>query len=311
MTVYTSTQLTTDSGDRHGVKPSLVVLHHTAFAGSIQNLVNSMMPGGRTVSAHAAIKDGQIINVVPESRRSFSLGAAIFERRVLSAECVNSTASPSWSLSDATHESIAQWVADVCRRHGIRPHREGAAAAWTVISHREVSTIHREGYATACPGGMRVDWIVARAQQLLTPTTTPTATKEDDMAQGLLFRNSDTGEVVFGNLATGMWVGLGRGYPELLKSAGLIDNADGTQAPNVNRPGNEFGYFRSIAMTARAGQVDTVALSTAVTDAVRLAVAAQGVSVDLAPVLAAVTAAAASINANVDEIPLGFTITAK
>lgn len=307
MSAYTSTQLTSDSGDRFGVKPSLVVLHHTAFVGSIQTLVNLMMPGGRTVSAHAAIKDNQIINVVPESRRSWSLGAAVFERRVLSAECVNSTGGPSWSLSDATHESIARWVADVCRRYGIRPHREGTPSSWTVIGHREVSTIHRQGYATVCPGGMRVDWIVARAQQLLTPPPT----KEDDMAQGLLFRNSDTGEVVFGNLATGMWVGVGRGYPELLKSAGLIDNADGMQAPNVNRPGNEFGYFRSIAMTARAGQVDTAALSTAVTDAVRGAVAAQGVNVDLAPVLAAVAAAAASINANVDEIPLGFTITAK
>lgn len=202
MTVYTSTQRTTDHSTRSGVRPSLVVLHHAAMTGSVQALINLMMPGGRTVSAHAAIKDTAIVSVVPEDRRSWSLGAAVFEQRVLSVECVNSTAAPSWLLSDLTHESIARWVADVCTRHGISPHRTGPPASWTVISHGEVQTIHRQSYATACPGGMRVDWIVARAQQIMRPAPPATATtpappklEEETMAQGAFYRNQDTGWV--------------------------------------------------------------------------------------------------------------------
>ena len=166
MSIYTSTRRTTDHGSRFGFKPKRFALHHGATT-SLAGLLRLMMPGGRKVSAHAAIDGDQIVSVVPESRRSFSLASALFERDVLSAECVNSRGAPSWALSDRTHESIARWVADVCRRHSIRPHRDGKPKTWTVIGHREVYTIHRRGYATACPGGMRLDSITRRAQQIL------------------------------------------------------------------------------------------------------------------------------------------------
>lgn len=169
MSVYTSSALTTDYGSRFGVKPDLIVPHHAAMQ-SLPGLVALMQPGGRTVSAHAAIGGSQIINTVPESERSFSLGAAVFERRVLSAECVNSAGAPGWPLADDTHESIARWVADVAQRWGIWPHRTGNPRDWTIIGHREVYTIHGQGYATACPGGMNLDWIVQRAQQIMRPT---------------------------------------------------------------------------------------------------------------------------------------------
>ena len=166
MSVYTSTKLTTDHGSRFLAKPTRIVLHHGATT-SLSDLIALMMPGGRTVSAHAAIGGREIVNVVPENRRSYSLGSALFERSILSAECVNSTGAPHWRLSDETHESIARWVADVSRRHKIKPHRDGPPSSWTVIGHREVYTIHRKGYATACPGGMRLDSIAKRAQELL------------------------------------------------------------------------------------------------------------------------------------------------
>ncbi len=189
MSVYTSTQLTTDHGSREGVKPSLIVLHHAAMT-SLPGLIGLMMPGGRTVSAHAAIGGDEIVNVVPEDRRSYSLGAAVFERRVLSAECVNSAGAPGWPLSDATHESIARWVADVATRHGIKPHRDGDPKGWTVIGHREVYTVHGQSYATACPGGMRLDAVVARAQEIIAEQI-----EENNMAQGAFFRNGTTGYV--------------------------------------------------------------------------------------------------------------------
>jgi len=198
VSIYTSTRRTTDHGSRFGFKPKRVVLHHAATT-SLAGLLRLMMPGGRTVSAHAAIGGDQIVSVVPESRRSYSLASALFERSVLSAECVNSTGAPSWELSDATHESIARWVADCSRRHGIRPHRDGKPKTWTVIGHREVYTIHRRGYATACPGGMRLDSITRRAQQILAGSqlagsaTTITDTEQDDDMR-LVKRNEGTPE---------------------------------------------------------------------------------------------------------------------
>lgn len=175
MTAYTAVRPTTDCGTRlGGQKPNIIVLHHTAGVMSIDTLVAMMQPGGRTVSAHAAIKDRDIVSVVPESKRAYALADGAFDSRAFNAECINSTGSPTWQLSDATHESIARWVADVCKRWGIRPHRSGPAKSWTIIGHREVYSIHRVGYATACPGGMKLDWVVTRAQQLMEDADMPT-----------------------------------------------------------------------------------------------------------------------------------------
>lgn len=166
MSVYTRSAPTTDHGSRFGARPTRVVLHHAATS-DLEALLALMQPGGRTVSAHAAIGGREIVAVVPEERRSFSLAAALFERSILSAECINSTGAPTWNLSAETHESIARWVADVCTRWGIVPHRDGPPKSWTVLGHREVHTIHGAGYATACPGGMNLDGITARAQQIM------------------------------------------------------------------------------------------------------------------------------------------------
>lgn len=189
MSVYTAIRPTTDCAPRNnGQDPNIVVLHHTAGVMSIDALVSMMMPGGRTMSAHAAIKDRDIVSVVPESKRAYALSDGAFDSRALNAECINSTGGPAWELSDATHESIARWVADVCKRHGIRPHRDGPQKTWTVIGHREVNSIHGAGYATACPGGMRLNWIVERAQDLMKskPKKRPTQ-GEEPMSAAYLF----------------------------------------------------------------------------------------------------------------------------
>lgn len=170
MSVYTRNVPTTDHGSRWLARPTRVVLHHAA-TDDLEALLALMQPGGRKVSAHAAIGGREIVAVVPEDRRSFSLAAALFERSILSAECVNSTGAPTWNLSAETHESIARWVADVCTRWGIVPHRDGPPKSWTVLGHREVHTIHGAGYATACPGGMNLDGITARAQHLMIEPT--------------------------------------------------------------------------------------------------------------------------------------------
>lgn len=206
MSVYTRTQLTTDHGPRvPEQKPNIIVLHHGALF-SLSSLLGLMMPGGRTVSAHAAIADKEIVKVVPSARRAYSLGSQSFDSRAMSTECVNNSGAPGWTLSDETHESIAQWVAEHCREFGIIPNRSGPQKSWTVIGHREVYTIWGASYATACPGGMRMGWIVNRAKQLLEPKPQPK--KEEVMAKN--FVNIDTYKVKPGSTnADGGGAGVG------------------------------------------------------------------------------------------------------
>ncbi|MBO3663746.1 peptidoglycan recognition protein family protein [Microbacterium stercoris] len=172
-----------------------VVLHHAAMVKqpgilvraalrlfrALANLLGLMQPGGRQVSAHVGIEDGQVVQAVPFDRRAWSLADAYWDSWAVTAECINSSAN-GWTLSAATHESIAQYVAEMARRFGFYPHRNGNPKTWTVIGHREVYTIHGGSYATACPGGMDLNWITKRAQQILggkvpAPAALPAAEK--------------------------------------------------------------------------------------------------------------------------------------
>ena len=90
MTAYTAVRPTTDCGTRlGGQKPNIIVLHHTAGVMSIDTLVAMMQPGGRTVSAHAAIKDRDIVSVVPERKperkRAYALADGAFDSRAFNA----------------------------------------------------------------------------------------------------------------------------------------------------------------------------------------------------------------------------------
>lgn len=174
MAAYTGTRLTSDHSPRTRTIGGWV-LHHAAMTGAVEALLSLMMPGGRTVSAHGAFKDGQRIQAVPHNRRAWSLADAWWDSWALTCECVNNAGAPAWTLSAATHESIAQWIAATSRETGIRPHRDGDPRTWTVIGHREVYTIHGGSYATACPGGMDLAWITRRAQEILGSGGAPVA----------------------------------------------------------------------------------------------------------------------------------------
>jgi len=142
-----------------------VVLHHAATI-SLSGILNLFQPGGRTVSAHLAVKDGQRVGAVPEQFRAWSLGSPYWDSWAMTVECANES-SNGWTISAASHESLARLVADWARRYKFIPHRSGDPRTWTVLGHREVYSIHGDSYATACPGGMDLDLIVRRARSLM------------------------------------------------------------------------------------------------------------------------------------------------
>lgn len=193
MSAATATRLTASS--EYGARTTAVthvVLHHGAVE-SLAALERLMEPGGRRISAHYAVKDGQRILKVPLSSRGFSLSSPLWDSRSVTVECANESVN-GWTISDASHESLAIIVADSARRFGFYPHRDGNPKTWTVIGHREVFTIHGASYATACPGGMDLSRIVRRAQELLAPPTPTPALNDMEIDVKLIKRGEGSPE---------------------------------------------------------------------------------------------------------------------
>lgn len=239
MSVFTSTQLTTDCSPRTATA-NIAVLHHAALTGSVDVLVGMMMSGGRTVSAHAAIKDDQIVHTVPLDKRAWSLGDAYWDSRAFTCECVNDSAN-GWTLSIETHESIAQFVAAMANEFGFRPHRSGDPRSWTVLGHREVYTIHGGSYATACPGGMDLAWITKRAQQILDGGDGPAA--------------------IGGGGAASTWAGYSiREIQERLTAHGFKTAVDGIYGPDTTRQVRRFQKKAGLTADGDVGPVTWSAL---------------------------------------------------
>lgn len=85
------------------------------------------------VSAHYAVGNGEIHQYVKESNTAWHAGNQTANRKSIGIE---HQGSPTMPITDATYNTSADLIADICRRHGKRfPLRA-----------------HREFVATACPG---------------------------------------------------------------------------------------------------------------------------------------------------------------
>ncbi len=165
---YATRSITTpNQGSRGGSVPTYIVLHHMASTGFV-GVLNSWHTGAKQGSANYAISnEGEVVGVVPEGYRSWSLSDAPWDSRSITFEIENEVYGGSWPVSAAAQEATAKVVSDLSRRYGIPLDRS------RVLGHREVYTRHRGSYATACPGGLDMDWIVARARHLLGQGPTP------------------------------------------------------------------------------------------------------------------------------------------
>ena len=165
---YTNRSISTpNQGSRNGVRPQYIVLHHMAST-SFQGVLNMWATASRVGSANYAISnEGEVVGVVPEEYRSWSLSSAAWDSRSITFEIENESAGGSWPVSTAAHEATAKVVSDLARRYGIPLDRD------RVLGHREVYTRYGASYPTACPGGLNMDWIVSRARQLLVPASPP------------------------------------------------------------------------------------------------------------------------------------------
>lgn len=154
---------TPNQSSRGGRAIDHIVLHHMASTGG-EGVLEMMRTGRKEVSAnYCQMDNGQLVGVVPEESRSWSLSSSEWDGRSITVEAENESTF-GWTISAAAMESLAHLVADVCTRYGIPCTRD------RVLGHREIYTRHDASYATACPGGMNLDAIVARAQQIMAAT---------------------------------------------------------------------------------------------------------------------------------------------
>lgn len=142
-----------------------VILHHTASTGDVEDIWNMFMQSNsRDVSANFLIaQDGRVFEVVnPDTRRAWTTGSGPGgtlspDHSAITMECMDSTGAPTWQQSAKSSEAIAQVIAWAAKRYGFDPVR-----GVNVRGHREMP-----GQSTACPGGMDMDSITARAREIL------------------------------------------------------------------------------------------------------------------------------------------------
>lgn len=162
----TESHATAQQSSREGAKVDMVILHHSATT-NMDTVLGMMTSASRKVSSNYVVKDKRVASVVPEEYRAWTSGSstdggkgAAFDRRAITFEVPNSGGAPGWPVSPESHESVAQVVADLHKRYGIPLDRDH------IVGHKELWTRWNASYPTACPGGLEIDWIVARAKQI-------------------------------------------------------------------------------------------------------------------------------------------------
>lgn len=180
------------SSSRNGCDIKYVLLHGQASTNN-EATVDAMVSGSKEVSANYTIdNEGNIFGIVPEERRAWTSGSssdggkgAQFDRESITIEIENSTGAPDWKFSAAAEESAARLIADIHKRHPnvVLIRING------VIGHRELWTLYRASYPTACPQSLNMDGINNRARELdgegsapAAVITTPASVIIDDSA---------------------------------------------------------------------------------------------------------------------------------
>ena len=131
--------------ERNGAKITKITIHHAAGILSGENLAKIFSVQRRCASCNYAIgKNGEIVGVVPEEKRSWCSGSRWNDEQAITIEVSNCSGKPNWEVSDKVMESLIKLCSDICRRYCIIPYFNGTKDA--------SMTFHYMFQATECPG---------------------------------------------------------------------------------------------------------------------------------------------------------------
>lgn len=153
------------------------VVHHQAVSDGDDGTIGAMVSGSRQVSATWTVDTegpvgnfsrsyARITSVVPEDRRPWT-SASVVDDRALTVECANSSGAPYWGIDPRSFEAVARLIAYGHKAYGIPLKRSTVGDKPGVVGHRDVAGIFGGSYATACPGNLDIDALIARAAELV------------------------------------------------------------------------------------------------------------------------------------------------
>lgn len=165
---------------REGSRIGFVVVHHMAMIGKGAGAANDACVRAwrtRKASAHYGVDGKNVRQFVWDSDMAWAVGNLSANRRSISIEHANSSASPEWRVSETTWKNGARLVGYLCWKYAI-----GRPKAGTTLRR------HKDFADTACPGpflgGSNWDEYEREAQKVYDalvgepaaePTTTPTS----------------------------------------------------------------------------------------------------------------------------------------
>lgn len=135
------------------MKIDRIVIHHNATTSKNVAMETWYERNGNWTSAHYEIAGNEIWGCVGEQYCAFHSGDKTMNRRSIGLEHVNATGAPNWTISEATYQTSARLIADICKRYSI------PIDTRHIIPHKQVS-------ATECPGGIDMSKLIRMAQEV-------------------------------------------------------------------------------------------------------------------------------------------------
>lgn len=177
-----------------------VIWHHQAGTND-DATIDVMVYGPKQLSATYTVDNdnyggrgwSRITGVAPEEKRPWTSNSPTADGQAITIEVCNSSGNPDWGIAGESQEACARIAAYAYQAYGVPLKRASREDPTGHMGHNEVIDIFpgTGGYSTFCPGHLDIDWIIARAIQLLNPTP------EDDM-----FEQGDRNTIV----DTNTWV---------------------------------------------------------------------------------------------------------
>jgi len=132
-------------GSRYSNKINKIIVHW--IVGTLESADATFQNPNRVASAHYGVGDNDVHQYVKEEDCAYHAGNLMVNRQSIGIE---HEGGPDLPISDATYQTSAQLIKDICQRHNIPIDRDH------IKGHREIS-------ATQCPGTLDIDRLISLA----------------------------------------------------------------------------------------------------------------------------------------------------
>lgn len=148
-------------------KPILYVVLHSIVGSAASAIAAFKNPARIASSTYIVAWNGEVTQMVREEDTPYTNGNFDINQKSITIEH-DDQGQPNIVRPDALYESSARLIADICKRHGI-PVNNGR-----IFGHRDVRILFGSGTNTACPAGLDVNRLIARAAEISAPPPPPT-----------------------------------------------------------------------------------------------------------------------------------------